>query len=224
MKAVLISCVVATALVFATTTVNAAHKRIPQGHHEVPPDKCPLVGSRPDGTPPGPKEQALNPKKNRRTAPGPQDIDPSVTLARMLAPGNDRRRFAETKGAEIVGYVVKVEQGGHPETANCGNLTLALTDTHITVALGPTNDLTTTLVVEVTPWWRQEMKKQGIDWSTETLTQTITGKTVKFRGWLMFDVDHTAEAINTKPPNATKTPWRRTIWEIHPVTAMEIAP
>jgi hypothetical protein len=142
----------------------------------------------------------------------------------LLAPGKDRGRFAETKGAEITGYVVKVEQGGHPETANCGNLTLALTDTHITVALGPTGDLTTTLVVEVTPWWRQEMKKQGIVWDTETLSKTITGKNVKFRGWLMFDVDHIAEASNTRPTNGTKTIWRRTVWEIHPVTAMEIVP
>ena len=143
---------------------------------------------------------------------------------RMLAPGDDRTRFLETKGAEITGYVVKVEQGGHPETANCGNLTLRFTDTHITVALGPTTDLTATLIVEVTPWWRQEMKKQGIEWSTPTLNQTLTGKKVKFTGWLLFDVDHVKEATNTRPASAPRAPWRRTVWEIHPVTAMQVMP
>ena len=120
--------------------------------------------------------------------------------------------------------MVKVEQGGHPETANCGNLTLRFTDTHITVALGPTTDLTATLIVEVTPWWRQEMKKQGIEWSTPTLNQTLTGKKVKFTGWLLFDVDHVKEATNTRPASAPRAPWRRTVWEIHPVTAMQVMP
>jgi len=213
-----VACALAMALAYAT------HQGIPPGHPDVPPDQCPPIGSRPDGTPPGPVERVLNPKKNRRTAPTSQDIDSSVTLARMLAPDNDSTRFLETQGAEITGYVVQVEQGGHPETANCGNLTLELTDTHITVALGPTADLTTTLIVEVTPWWRQEMKKQAIDWSTPTLSQTITGKKVKFTGWLLFDVGHITEATNTRPASAPRAPWRRTVWEIHPVTAMQVMP
>ena len=216
--------VAAVACALALTAAYATHPRIPPGHHEVPPDQCPLIGSRPDGRPPGPVERLLNPKKNRRTAPAPQDMDSSVTLARMLAPGDDRTRFIETQGAEITGYVVKVEQGGHPETANCGNLTLKFTDTHITVAVGPTTDLTTTLIVEVTPWWRQEMKKQGIDWSTPTLHQTLTGKKVKFTGWLLFDVDHIKAATNTQPAHAPKPPWRRTVWEIHPVTSIQVVP
>ena len=106
------------------------------------------------------------------------------------------------KYARVYADDVKVEQGGHPETANCGNLTLKFTDTHITVAVGPTTDLTTTLIVEVTPWWRQEMKKQGIDWSTPTLHQTLTGKKVKFTGWLLFDEnrnDHRWPQVSRAP-------------------------
>lgn len=216
--------VAVAAFILTATGVSASHKRIPSNHQEVPPDQCPLIGSRPDGSPPAQKEQTLNRLKNRRNAPVPQVMDPSVTLNRMLAPGNDRGRFDESKGAEVTGYVIDVEQGGHPETANCANLTEEFTDTHITIALADTSDLKQTLIVEVTPWWRQKMKEQGVDWSTATLRQTIKGKMVKFRGWLLFDLDHINEAINTRPANARKAPWRKTIWEIHPITAMEVTP
>ncbi len=216
------SLVLLAATCLVSINVNAKHKAPPVGHQEVLPDKCPLIGARPDGSPPGQRERTLNPKKNRRTAPTPQDIDKSVSLAKMLANGNDQTRFDEKKGAEISGYVVNVEQGGHPETANCGNLTEELTDTHITIAVGNTNDLTQTLVIEVTPWWREAMKAQGVDWTTATLRKTIKGKTIKVRGWLLFDLDHIDEAINTRKADAKKNPWRKTIWEIHPVTAIEV--
>ena len=108
------------------------------------------------------------------------------------------------------------------ETANCGDLTEQFTDTHITVAVQKTNDLTKTLIVEVTPWWRQVMAQRGVDWSTATLKQTLQGHTVKFRGWLMFDLDHVDESINTRSANAARQPWRKTAWEIHPITAIEI--
>jgi hypothetical protein len=54
-----------------------------------------------------------------------------------LADGDDHSRFDETDGAEITGYVIDVQQGGHPETVNCGNLGALYTDTHIAVALSP---------------------------------------------------------------------------------------
>src|SRR5215470_19443703 len=47
-----------------------------------------------------------------------------------------------------------------------------------------------TLVVEVTPRWRELMQSQHIDWSTEALQADLIGKKVKFTGWLMFDTDH----------------------------------
>ena len=138
----------------------------------------------------------------------------------MLADGDDSGRFDERQGAEISGVVIKVEQGGHPETANCGNLTTLYTDTHITVALDPQAPLTQTMIVEVTPRWRAMMAKQGIDWRTETLQTSLVGHTVKFRGWLLFDRSHILEAVNTAPNN--RQDWRKTIWEIHPITSMTV--
>jgi hypothetical protein len=138
----------------------------------------------------------------------------------MLAPGDDEERFDEQKGAVITGWVVNVEQGGHPETANCGSMSLPFTDTHITVGLTPDAHPTDTIVVEVTPRWRQMMQSRGIDWSTETLQVELIGKRVQFAGWLMFDTDHVGEAVNTAPHG--RHDWRRTVWEIHPITAIEV--
>jgi hypothetical protein len=222
----------AAAVMTLAASAGLAHhiQNVPPGHREIPPDQCPLTGlnSRDQVTPPHEPEYTLNTKKNRRTEPADADIDGSVTLQRMLAPGYDGNRFDEKKGAVITGLVINIEQGGHPETANCGNLSEQLTDTHITVALAPTTDRTRTLVVEVTPWWRETLAQKNVDWSTGTLNQNLIGKRVTFRGWLMFDLDHFCEAINTRtdPRCATnrKAPWRKTIWEIHPVTSMQVVP
>jgi hypothetical protein len=182
---------------------------------DVDPDKCPAPG-----TAKSVANKALNILKNREVAPRADQMNQSVTLEKMLAPGNDRGRFDHHTGATIVGWVINVEQGGHPETANCGSMSLDYTDTHITVGLDPQADLKETLVVEVTPRWRKAMAAQGIDWRTETLQQTLKGKKVKFSGWLMFDLDHRGEAVNTAPRNPKD--WRKTIWEIHPITSIEI--
>jgi hypothetical protein len=139
----------------------------------------------------------------------------------MLARGYDENRFDEANGAIITGWVVDVKQGGHPETANCGSMSKLYTDTHITVGLRPDAPETATLVVEVTPRWREFVRTLGKDWRTETLEDLI-GSQVQFTGWLMFDDDHFCEAVNTHPAarcaNRKKRPWRKTVWEIHPLT------
>jgi hypothetical protein len=147
-------------------------------------------------------------------------MDASVTLDAMLADGDDHDRFDDEKGATIEGYVTDVKQGGHPETANCGNMTKKYTDTHITVSLNPDNPNTQSIVVEVTPWWREQMAVKGQDWSTDALAKTLVHRRIRFTGWLLFDLDHIWQAINTAPYGAKD--WRKTVWEIHPITSMQI--
>jgi hypothetical protein len=101
-------------------------------------------------------------------------------------------------------------------------MTKQYTDTHITVALTPGDPNTQSIVVEVTPRWREKMSAQGSDWSTDTLAATLVHHKVRFSGWLLFDLDHVGQAVNTAPDGAHD--WRKTVWEIHPITSMQILP
>jgi hypothetical protein len=186
-------------------------------HQDVPPDQCPAAGTATSLT-----GKALNVLKNRPLAPNGSQIRPAVSLAAMLADGDDHHRFNETDGAQITGYVIDVRQGGHPETTNCGNLGTLYTDTHIAVALSPGQPITQSVIVEVTPVWRAAMARRGVDWRTETLQRSLIGHRVRFRGWLLFDVSHVKEAVNTAPNNPAD--WRKTVWEVHPITSMQIFP
>jgi len=167
---------------------------------------------------------ALNRFKNRSADPRDADIDSTVTLAAMLAPSTgDAARFDETKAAEITAYVFRVIPGGRSETTNCKLGDPVHRDSHIELTLSPSDTASVRrVIVEVTPRWRAALNAQGIDWSTATLQQTIEGRWVKVRGWLMFDAEHKAQAENTHPGGARN--WRATAWEIHPVTAITIVP
>src|SRR5882762_7288790 len=56
--------------------------------------------------------KALNIRKNQAGAPTADDIDTDVTLAGMVAPGEDEDRFDATKAARVVGFVMDVKVGG----------------------------------------------------------------------------------------------------------------
>jgi hypothetical protein len=178
---------------------------------------CPVVG---DTT--LPKVQALNTLKRRMTVPTPGNIDSNVTLRAMVAPGDDTTRWDERHGATIEGYVADVKIGG-VESVNCHTHDPAYRDTHIALTLDPTkNDESTYVIVEVTPQVREEMSKKGVDWSTKTLRTSLLGRWVRVTGWLLFDVEHQPNAKNTASGNAHI--WRGTVWEIHPITAIEVLP
>lgn len=180
---------------------------------------CALTG---DPNPNGSDYQqvsALNELKNRYHAPTDAQLDSSVTLARMLDPGDDTGRFDDGRGALIEGWVDRVRVGGI-ETVNCHARTTQYRDTHIEVSLAMGAGETQRVIVEVTPRWRAAMAARGVDWSTHALEQLLTGKRVRFRGWLLFDREHVANAENTNPGNASN--WRATVWEIHPVTQIVV--
>lgn len=110
---------------------------------------------------------------------------------------------------------------GGVETVNCKATDALFRDTHIEIAQTLGADSTKRVIVEVTPRWRAEMKALGVDWTTPGL-KSLIGKRVKFRGWLLFDVEHRSQAKNTAPTNPKD--WRATVWELHPVTSFVIVP
>ena len=113
--------------------------------------------------------RALDQLKNRYTQPSPEQIDSRITLAAMLAPGNDVSRWKVKVGAGIVGYVSEVKRGGI-EVTNCRARDDADRDTHIELVLDPMrSDSSARMIVEVTPRWRYIMHERGADWSTLAL-------------------------------------------------------
>jgi hypothetical protein len=163
--------------------------------------------------------KTLNRLKNRYTAPTGDDIDDSISLAKLLQPGDDLDRFDSQAGARIAGYVVDVKAGGK-ETCNCHATDPEDRDTHIEVALTPDAGEIDRVIVEVTPRLRTQMREHGLDWTTDALRQQLKGKWVQFTGWMMFDTMHINQAENTNPGGDKN--WRATCWEIHPVTAINV--
>ncbi len=162
--------------------------------------------------------RALNRLKNRYTA--PQQIDPAITLAAMLAPGRDTGRWKVKQGAEIVGYVFDMKVGGI-ESVNCHARSANERDTHIELVLDPmAGSPTQRVIVEVTPRWRAIMAAQGMDWSTRALRDRLLGRWIKVRGWMLFDMEHQNESENTAPGRPRN--WRATAWEVHPITSIEV--
>jgi len=203
-----------TASAAESVTVASTTNDAPADYHN-----CAVGG---DPNPNGSEYQqvsALNELKNRYHAPNDAQVDSVVTLARMLERGDDTDRFDENHGAVIEGWVDRVRVGGI-ETVNCHARAAKYRDTHIEVSLNNGEGETRRVIVEVTPRWRAALASHGVDWSTHALQQLLTGKRVQFRGWLLFDREHVAQAENTNPGNATD--WRATVWEIHPVTQIVV--
>ena len=148
------------------------------------------------------------------------DFNRSVTVASVLAPGNDTARWKTSDAVELTGYVFEVKSGGL-ETCNCHSADKTTMDTHIVLTADETHtNGGQRIIVEVTPRMRFIMKQQGVDWSTETIKSVYQGKWMKVKGWLFYDQEHKSSAENTNPGNAKN--WRATAWEIHPITSIEL--
>jgi hypothetical protein len=174
--------------------------------------RCP-----PSGCALAPDMRALNRLKNRAAQPAPADFDRAVTLAALLAPGDDRARWSEARAGVVEGYVVAVG-AGPLECANC--YAPGRRDIHVDVAARPDAPERERLVVEVTPRWQDWARQRGWDWSAQGLARTLVGRRCRIEGWLLFDRGHTGAAEHTNPGAAGN--WRATAWELHPVTHLEV--
>ena len=175
-----------------------------------------------EGSARSPALKALNRLKNRSRPPEDGDFDREVTLAAMLAPGHDVRRFDQRKAAAITGFVIDVKVGGIT-SANFRARGIDERDTVIAISSAKDAPPNRRVILVVTPRLRAQMKVDGVDWSTEALRDPdtgIKGRRVEVAGWLLFDTAHINQAENTNPGNPTN--WRATCWEIHPVTRIRV--
>ena len=195
----------------------ARHGRVAAGNDAATLAACPIEGDAKNLT-----VRQLNLLKRRMTTPGPSDIESQVTMARMVAPGDDTGRFDTKRGATIEGYVADVKVGGI-ESVNCHTHDPKYRDTHIELTLDPLHDTESKhVIVEVTPQWREMMAAKGVDWTTPTLRSQLLGRWIRVTGWLLFDEEHANAAKNTAP--GASHIWRATAWEIHPITSIEVLP
>jgi hypothetical protein len=184
--------------------------------------ESPLVDCGEEGTAHSLEGRALNRLKNRSAEPRPDEINHTITLGNILERGVDEERWKNATAVEITGYVARVHAGGR-ETCNCDSAGLRFRDTHIVLALDPQHARPTeTMIVEVTPRWRERMRREGVNWSTPALRK-LKGRWIKVTGWLMFDTEHWGEAVNTGNLSHARK-WRRTAWEVHPVTSIVLLP
>ncbi|NQW29717.1 MAG: hypothetical protein HQ472_04315 [Ignavibacteria bacterium] len=163
--------------------------------------------------------QALNLKKNRSDFPRAADINTAVDFAKLLASKEQPIGFAEGQAATIIGFVSNVKIGAL-ETCNCKQKDHWLRDTHIELTLDPMDEgnKEKLLVVEVTPRFREQMKKQGLDWSQKNLRDAFMGRWVSVTGWIFYDANHDDESAGHGNTNV----WRGSAWELHPVTSIQI--
>src|SRR5579859_1107669 len=103
----------------------AGHGHAASGNDAAVLAACPVEG---DAKIAGVKD--LNLLKRRMTTPTSADMDNQVTLAAMVAPGDDTSRFDVKMGATIEGYVADVKVGG-VESVNCHTHDPQYRDTHI---------------------------------------------------------------------------------------------
>lgn len=153
--------------------------------------------------------------KNRTALPQPSDFDERVTLMSLLQPGDDSTRWSAMRAGRIEGYVVSVA-AARTELANC----YCGRDTHIHIGSRPNAPPNEHVVLETTPRMEDWARSRGWDWSAETLKRELTGRLVRFEGWLLFDSSHAMESENIAPGRPLN--WRATAWEIHPVTKIEV--
>lgn len=136
----------------------------------------------------------------------------------ILKSGEDSDRFDQTKGVELVGYVVKVKPGD-PETCNCNASDDILMDTHIELAKDESDtDRSQRMVVEVTPRVRHN---NGWD-LLELNDPSLLHHWIRVKGWLTYDFMHRGNALNTAKTSTSI--YRATCWEVHPITELVVDP
>jgi hypothetical protein len=130
----------------------------------------------------------------------------------------DRDRWARAHAAEIARYEgapVRVEgyfasgSVSGPESVNCHGADADRRDWHVWLAPGPGPTRQRSIVVEPTP----VIRARHPGW-TMAKVRALARDSVRVRvsGWLLFDPEHPEQIGRT----------RGTIWEIHPVLAMEV--
>lgn len=122
----------------------------------------------------------------------------------------DARAVGRYEGIPIMveGFLAGAKTEG-PESPNCHGADSEFRDFHIWLTRSAGEDRSNSIVVEVTP----RIRPRHPAWHMARLRKLIKDSSrVRISGWLMLDPEH--------PDQVGRT--RGTIWEIHPVTRIEV--
>lgn len=107
------------------------------------------------------------------------------------------------------------------ESTNCHAKDDEGVDWHVTLVKHPTDPKSTGIVVETTP----RIRAHGHPWTPDMLKSAMTNAdSVRLSGWLLYDPEHYAQTANYDSTHAATNAVlvRATLWEVHPVTRMEV--
>ena len=161
-----------------------------------------------------PEKRKLNTLKNAGVNINASKAPESLPLKNLITSKKRKDRNLYADGAYVVteGYLISFEEEG-PEACNCDKAKTKLKngDVHMYIGLKKNAAKKDCIVVEITP----AFKKKNPDY------ETLLGKNIRVRitGYLLYDFIHEKDAINTC--NTCTGAWRRSCWEIHPVTDLE---
>jgi hypothetical protein len=111
----------------------------------------------------------------------------------------------------IIGYLaaIKVEDRGSGETTNCHFTNAEEVDWHMPLVENPGDPESTSIVVETTP----RVRELNVKWTPSRLAPWVKSNApVRISGWTMLDPEHRAHLGK----------YRSTLWEIHPITKIEV--
>ena len=172
------------------------------GGHQV----CPAAGSA--------KEQdmsTLDSRKNRVDIPAPNAYIPIgwSVMAKLPSASPDDLQGAPVMVEGYLSHEVKVQDDKPGESANCNLLQPNEVDWHMYITNAPNQGIAQAVIVETTPRTRPLHH-----WNEVALQKLVnTNNQVRISGWLMYDFQHVSE-IGTE---------RATVWEVHPITRIEVA-
>ena len=184
-----------------------------------------------DGTNCGPTgstgDAATNLRKDRTDTPESHNIsvhpvtfgaidalpDPHAPRSRANWDPGDLQQIAPFEGAAISleGFLVayKPQTGSSGEACNCRKHAATDVDVHMALVQNVGEGEGDAIVVETSP----RVRKHHPDWN-KTVIQPLVDHDVPVRvsGWLMFDPEHRAMIGH----------YRKSMWEIHPITKIEV--
>jgi hypothetical protein len=139
---------------------------------------------------------------------------PSFSAARR-----DSLRSFAGRGVRVEGYLADVTPEGKEQT-NCGAKGPAEVDWHMYLVEHRGDSVRRSVIVEAGP----RVRPAHPAWTLKGLQALLRTDRVRISGWLLFDPEHfdAVDGYVTAQGTPAKKPWRATLWEVHPVTKIEV--